>query len=301
MDCRYSLCAILNMLTLCHNALAFHTKLTFYRTRTFTAYVHFLYRTFRSSLPEGHVESSMEAGSVPAYMPMRQLKIHTAMYSHGMLLTAMEKDNAKDGDDLMCLFEDLAGRNAATAMPSSAATTTVFPSQAPSMREGICIPHGLTGLPSVNGKIQDIRESCMSVHCNTPSALQSLYAESATSAAAFASQDDSPHNDLLPYDSSSDPSECPPGPAQAIARAGQPNSTYNCVCSYVTLTGLTLESAFLGCVLDILSDSILDSSFSHPIPHSLLLYLYRHEFFFYLSTSLNHLSISLLIIQFRRV
>ena len=119
----------------------------------------------------------------------------------------------------------------------------------------------------------------MSVHCNTPSALQSLYAESATAAAAFASQDDSPHNDLLPYDSSSDPSECPPGPAQAIARAGQPNSTYNCVCSYVTLTGLTLESAFLGCVLDILSDSIMDSSFSHPIPHSLLLYLYRHEFF----------------------
>ena len=36
-------------------------------------------------------------------------------------------------------------------------------------------------------------------------------------------QEDSSHNDLLPYDSALSPSECPPGPALSIACGGLPN------------------------------------------------------------------------------
>jgi hypothetical protein len=176
---------------------------------------------YRACLPEGHNDSCMEVGSVPAFMPMRPLKVHTAMYSHGILLAGMEKDNAKDGDDLICLFEDLAGRNTAPTPLSS--SPVVYPSQSPSMREGICIPHDLSRMPCITGKIQDIRESCMSIHCSASSIIKSLNATSATSA-AFGTQDETPHAHLSPYDPISDPSECPPGPALAIARAGQPNS-----------------------------------------------------------------------------
>jgi hypothetical protein len=175
----------------------------------------------RACLPEGHNDSCMEVGSVPAFMPMRPLKVHTAMYSHGILLAGMEKDNAKDGDDLICLFEDLAGRNTAPTPLSS--SPVVYPSQSPSMREGICIPHDLSRMPCITGKIQDIREGCMSIHCSASSIIKSLNATSATSA-AFGTQDETPHAHLSPYDPVSDPSECPPGPALAIARAGQPNS-----------------------------------------------------------------------------
>ena len=161
-------------------------------------------------------------GSIPAYMPMRPLKVHTAMYSHGLLLAAMERDNPKEGDDLLSIFEDLAGRNSTPNVSPSLSSTSVYPSQPPSMREGLCIPHGASGLPSITGKIHDIKESCMSLHCDVPSVLQSLYMTSATSA-DYGTQEGSTHNDPLPYDPAKDHSECPLGTAAAIARAGQPN------------------------------------------------------------------------------
>ena len=176
----------------------------------------------RSSLPDGHVEGSAEVGSMPAYMPMRPLKVHTAMYSHGLLLAAVERDNPKEGDDLLSLFEDLAGRNSTPSASPILNSTAVYPSQPPSMREGLCVPHGASGLPSVTGKIHDIKESCMSLHCDVPSVLQSLYMTSATSA-DYGTQESNTHNDLLPYDPVKDHSECPLGTAVAIARAGQPN------------------------------------------------------------------------------
>ena len=52
--------------------------------------------------------------------------------------------------------------------------------QSPSMREGICIPHTLSGLPAVTGKIHDIKESCAYIHSEVPSVLQSLCASSST-------------------------------------------------------------------------------------------------------------------------
>ena len=133
----------------------------------------------RCSLPSGQIESSMEVGSVPVHMPMRPLKIHSAMYSHGLFLAGLEKENEK-GDDFLCLFEDLAGRNAAPTVPATGTATVVYPSQSPSMREGICIPHTLSGLPAVTGKIHDIKESCAYIHSEVPSVLQSLCASSST-------------------------------------------------------------------------------------------------------------------------
>ena len=87
-------------------------------------------------------------------MPMRPLKIHSAMCSHGLFFVGLEKENnqriGENDDDLLCLFEDLAGRNVMPMIPT--ATTTIFPSQPPSMREGICIPHTLSGIKNRNKK-----------------------------------------------------------------------------------------------------------------------------------------------------
>ena len=86
---------------------------------------------------------------------MRPLKIHSAMCSHGLFFVGLEKENnqriGENDDDLLCLFEDLAGRNVIPMIPT--ATTTIFPSQPPSMREGICIPHTLSGTKNRNKKI----------------------------------------------------------------------------------------------------------------------------------------------------
>ena len=159
------------------------------------------------------------------------------MYSHGLLLAAMERDNPKEGDDLLSIFEDLAGRNSAPSASPVLTSTSVYPSQAPSMREGLCVPHGALGLPSVTGKIHDIKESCMSLHCDVPSVLQSLYITSATSA-DYGTQEGNTHNDLLPYDSVKDHSECPTGTALAIAGAGRPNGEAR---EMYKITGLVLR------------------------------------------------------------
>ena len=69
-----------------------------------------------------------------------------------------------EGDELMCIFEDLAGRSQLNQ------GLTVYATQPPAMREGVCVPRGNNGYTTeevfslVRGKIHDIRESCLSIH-----------------------------------------------------------------------------------------------------------------------------------------
>ena len=124
--------------------------------------------------------TELQAGSVPAYLPMRALDIHTGAYAHGLLVAAMSKsagssgrNQAVEGDELVCIFEDLAGRRALPAPLLGSPTLTTFPGQAPSLREGVCVPRdGPDGVSLVRGKIHDIKESCLAIHSAEAEILQ---------------------------------------------------------------------------------------------------------------------------------
>jgi hypothetical protein len=146
---------------------------------------------------------------------------YIGIYSNGLLFAGMGKENSKDGDDLLCLFEDLAGRNTIPTAPAAAtgSQSVVFPSQSPSLREGICVPCDPAGRPAISGKVHDIKESCMAIHNTEAATLLSLYSSSAVS---LSGTDESPYNDLPQANFLVDPSECPPGPALVLAAAGVP-------------------------------------------------------------------------------
>ena len=119
--------------------------------------------------------ADVEAGSVPAFLPMCALDVHTGAYAHGLLVTAMSRaagagrGAAADGDELLCLFEDLTGR----AGGAQAGAPPCYPSQAPSMREGVCVPREWPdGSSIVRGRIHDVRESCLAIHSPEAAVLQ---------------------------------------------------------------------------------------------------------------------------------
>jgi hypothetical protein len=184
----------------------------------------------RCSLPGSQIENGMELGCVPAYLPMNPLKIHTGMYAHGLLFAATDKESTKD-DNLLCLFEDLAGRNTVPTAPVGG--NMVFPTQIPSLREGVCMASDDNGNPVIKGAIFDIKESCM----NNDDALvmQSLYATSSTSV-SYGISEDTPHNELPPYNPLTDASESPPGPGLAISSAGQTfGELFENICLFIAL------------------------------------------------------------------
>lgn len=71
----------------------------------------------------------------------------SGMYSNGLLLAGIDKEGLNEGNDLLCIYEDLIGRN---IVPTNKGDGGVFPSQAPSLREGVCVACDVNGRSGEN-------------------------------------------------------------------------------------------------------------------------------------------------------
>ena len=112
--------------------------------------------------------AELENGSAPSYMPSQALKVSSALYSQGVTMLALDKQ--QHPDELVCLFEDLVGRAHLTlGLPPAY--------QHPSMREGVCI--GLDETTS-GGKIYAIKENCAQIHFPDVARLRAMFAHSST-------------------------------------------------------------------------------------------------------------------------
>jgi hypothetical protein len=127
------------------------------------------------SQPRVPLETGMESGVLPSYIPMQQLNIKRGYYSQGMFFMSLspnDSQNASTSDKLVAIYEDLTSHNVTPE--------TMRVGQAPNLREAISIVTDYDGGDVIYGKIYDIREKDVSMTTPLTAKLQTLTSLSAT-------------------------------------------------------------------------------------------------------------------------
>lgn len=122
------------------------------------------------------LESSMESGVLPQYLPMQLLNVKNGYYCHGMFMSSLSSnaDDQQASDKLLAIHEDLMNQNLNA--------DTLVAGQIPNLREAVSIVCDIDGNDVIQGRVYDIKEKDISASSSSMSKLQTLVSLSATPA-----------------------------------------------------------------------------------------------------------------------